>query len=477
MSINHRRISLSVASGLLLEIINKISPLLILHHAQKSLGLPDFGWAQYQLALFEVVQPFVTYGFASYALAEASAKGNVKSELQNLFTHILVLKLMNAALVSLFYFISYQFNSSSHSDRYSFDILLVVMIAGVADSFWLCIARHKLAAISLISGVLRVLSLILILTFVETAENKHLFVMLSLLPNAVISLATGLYSFRELAFSPIVSSRLKDIFRRSTPFALIVLLVAMLDRIDIFLVERWFGLGVAGIYSGPAKVVQSLSMIISSLALPFYAEILNVHEKKVLYKHVSLSLWCLSALISPIIFGLPFIETEVIQTIFTNLPKSADQLVSLLSIGMIGTVLLSVFGLQILMSKSRPWPIIWGGLIFVMTIPLMVWIMQERFGFKAAAYSIVIGKIGLGLFCLHFAKDFLPKIPWLSLFKPLLAGAGMAYILQKINADGMMEMIMWGAVAYLFCLLLSNFREFNDILRHPKINGMMDRWR
>ncbi len=477
MSINHRRLSISIGAGLLLEVINKISPLLILHHAQKTLGLPDFGWAQYQLALFEVVQPFVTYGFASYALAEASSKDNAESELQKLFTHILILKLINAALVSLFYIMSHQFESHSRADQYSFDILFLVMIASIADSFWICIARHKLATMSLVSGLLRLLSLFLILGFIETADDRHLFVLLSLLPNTAISVATGIYSFRLLSLSRIFLSNLVDILRKSTPFALIVLLITMLDRIDIFFVERWFGLEVAGIYSGPAKVSQSLSMIISSLALPFYAEILRIQEPKVLLKHVALSLWCLSALVSPIIFGLPFIQEELVETLFTNLPQSAHQLVSLLSVGMVGTVLLSVFGLQILMSKSRPWPIIWGSALCVATVPIMIWIAKDHLGYQAAAYCIVFGKIAIGLFCMQFAKEFLPKIPWLSFFKPLLAGAGMAYILYEIDVKGMLANIVWGALAYLLCLSLSNFKEFKQILQHQKVRAMLDRWR
>jgi hypothetical protein len=47
MSIHRRRLGISIASGLLMEGLHKLSPLLILYHAQKYLGLSAFGSAQF----------------------------------------------------------------------------------------------------------------------------------------------------------------------------------------------------------------------------------------------------------------------------------------------------------------------------------------------------------------------------------------------------------------------------------------------
>ena len=476
MSINHRRISLSIASGLLLEIINKISPILILYHAQKSLGLADFGWAQFQLALFEVVQPFVTYGFPNFALAAvAEDKDQSPAVSQGLFSHILVLKVFNALLVSIFFLESHNFGAATAADRYSFDILLVVMAACIFDTFWLCVARHKLATMSLISGVLRIAALLLILTLVESPSDKRLFVFLSLLPNSLICLLTGLYAYKTLSFSRIAWSKLREIMMKATPFALTILVLTLIDRIDIFLIERWFGLETAGIYSGPARVIQSLAMVTTAIALPFYAEILKVKDRDSLYKHVALSLWFLSALIAPIIFGIPFIEGDVIRILFSHLPVAGHYLLSLLSVSMIGSILVSVFGLQILMARSRPWPIIIAGSICLFFIPPTVWALKATWGFKSVAYVIIAGKIIFGLLCMRFAKEFLPKIPWSSFLKPILAGAGMGGFLLLIKVPGLVQNLLWGGLAYLVCLVATNFREFKEILQHPKVKGLLKR--
>lgn len=467
MSINHRRLSLGIAASLMLEVINKIAPLLILHHAQKSLGLADFGWAQLQLALFETLQPLVAFGMSNYALAEISRQGDEQPIIQKLFTHIFLLKILNAVIVSAIYLISLAYKGTPF-DTYTFAVLIVVMLATIFDGYWICIVQHKFANVSLFTGILRILSLIAILTIVSSPSEKGVFVLLCLLPNALMAFGTGLYAYRDLAFSKIDRLLLSKILIRSIPFALLVLMLAVFDRMDIFLVEKWFGMEQAGAYAGPAKVIQSLSMIIASLALPFYAEILKVNDSESLTKHMALSLWCLSALIAPIIFGMPFIDKEVIGILFTNMPDSIDHLMSLLSLGMIGTLFLSVCGLQVLMAKARPWPIIKAGLAFIVLVPTFVFLLKDTFGFRSAAFAVIAGKWIVGLICMHASRDFISKMPWGAFVKPMLAGGGMALILMLLKLDSIVSNIIAGAVAYMICLIISNFGEVREFAKHPK---------
>ena len=477
MSINHRRISVAIASSLVLELINKISPLLILHHAQKNLGLTEFGWSQYQLAIFEIIQPFVSYGFANYALAETSAAGCSQDRVRRIFTHIMLLKIFHAVVVSSLYLLNRKLNGAPIADLYSLGILLLVVGSAVTDVFWYCILQHKLAKFTLLSGILRILAMLLILFFIKTTADSRLFVCLMLLPNAMIAISSGVYAFSQLKFGTIDWQFLKIIFSKSTPFALVVLLVTLVDRVDIFLVEKFFGLDAAGSYAGPAKIIQSLSLIAASLALPFYAEMLKVHDAHSLAKHTKLSLWFLSALIVPIVFGLPFIEGDVLQLVFSNLPSPANHLLSSLAIGMIGNIFVTVFGLQILIAKARPFRLSIGAGATLIFIPTVVWLTKDWFGYQAVAYSLVLGKIGFGLSCVYYSREFLPKTPWLSFIKPVLAGVAMAGFLSLLRVDGLGLNILAGGVSYSVCLLLINFKEFLDILQHPKVLNVWNRWR
>jgi O-antigen/teichoic acid export membrane protein len=473
MSINHRRLSITVAAGLLLEAINKVSPLLILHHAQKTLGLTDFGIAQYQLTMLESVQPFVVFGFTNYALSEPGVKSDNARETSGIFSHLLLLKILNALLVSVFIIFFLGLATPEHPERYSLGLLLLVLVACVADSIWYCIARHKLARVNFYSGILRLTSLGLILYFVQSAADSRLFVLLCILPNVLLSIYTGVITYKDLQLTQVAIAGLKNIVVRSLPFALILLFITVLERMDIFMVERWFGFEGAGVYAGPARVTQSLTLLISALAVPFYAETLKVTSKDSLYKHISLSLWFFSVLVAPAIFGIPFIETSVLRILFTDLPATASSLLSITAVGMTGSLLISVFGLQVLIAKGKPWPVVYGAALGICLAAALAWGIKATFALKAAAVGIVIGKLTMGLFCAIAARPFLPNIPVASFMKPMLAGAGMALALTMLKSESMVLNMAVGGVSYACLLTAICLRELKEASQHPKIRAFL----
>ncbi|RZA16116.1 MAG: hypothetical protein EOP10_25165 [Proteobacteria bacterium] len=380
VAINHRRISLAVASSFLLELVSKISPLLILHHAQKTLGIEQYGWSQTQIAFLETMQPFITFGFASYALAITSGKGDAKDDLNRLFSPILYLKTFNALIVALVY-LAYFLWRGNVLNVLDYLVFGVMLLTSVLDFHWVCVVRHKIAMVSLVSGALRLAFLGLILTLVKSSDDKSLFVALLIIPNAFVAMGTGYFAKSLAVFRVVKWEELRRIFLDSIPFAILIIMITTFDRVDLFSVERWLGLEIVGIYSGPAKVIQSISTVLMALSLPFFAEILKVTDSDSLTKHLRLSFFFMSVLISTIIFGMPFVEKDIAQLMFPAVAyESVRHLMSILSVSMVGSIFISVFGLQLLMSKGKPWPIIRGTFVYCLFFPIFVWAFGQSHG-------------------------------------------------------------------------------------------------
>ncbi len=474
MSMNHRRISFSIAAGMFLEFINKISPLIILHHAQKTLGTIDFGWAQLQLAFFEALQPFITYGYLNYALAtDGVKKGDSEAYRANL-SYLFWLKVVQAVLLVLVFISLSAFGVTKAGTPYqSFDVLAVVAVSCILDAYWVFISEHKLAKVSLFAGLLRILSLFLIVSFVRSSHDKSLFVYLSLMPNLILASASGIYAFHKYSWQRVFPKAAWTIFRKATPFAIVCLLAPLCDRLDLFLVETWFGLEQAGIYAGPARIIQSLSMMLWAVAIPFYAETLKVDDAKSLTKHVSVSLWLLSAIISPIIFGTPFIEKEILGFVFTGMGDSGLGLLTILGVGMIGSAMSSVFGLQVLIAKSRAFKVVMAyALGIIMAILFGLVAKDTSYGLRGIAVTSVAAKFLLGFSCMWQAREYLINYPISALVKPLMAGALMALGLAISPLDSVLARIILGGAYYLIALILLNLKELKAILSHPKIQRL-----
>jgi hypothetical protein len=169
------------------------------------------------------------------------------------------------------------------------------------------------------------------------------------------------------------------------------------------------------------------------------------------------------------LFGMPFIESDVLTILFPKLSNAADNLLSYLCIGMMGIILLAAFGLQILLSKARTGAIIRGDGLSLALVPLLFWITHDSLGIKSAAFASVFGKVLFGMFCVNAGRKFLSAIPWEAFFKPMLAGAGMGVILELAQIQGLAMNLLVGGAAYTLGLIASNFHEFRELMQHPSV--------
>ncbi|MBF0443582.1 MAG: oligosaccharide flippase family protein [Oligoflexales bacterium] len=469
MSINRRRLSFAIATGLLVEVIYKITPLLILYHAQKCLGLVAFGWAQYGIALFETMQPFVGYGYSNFAMSEVSRTCGDHGNSRRLFSHIVSIRAVHAVLIISGTIIWSAFQPDGTPFSESAALLVFVMLATAMDSYWFVMASHKLAAFNLFGGITRLLTLAAAFVLIRDPQDKRIFMALMLLPTTLTSIVTGIYAFRHLRFSRPITADIRKIFFNSIPFTLISVLIIAYDRYDIFLAEHWFGLAGAGAYSGPAKLVQSLNLLTGSVVLAFYAEIVTVQDRQSLYRHTALSLFCLMAIVTPMVFGAPFLEKQLISIIFVNHSPSADGVFSLLIIGIMGNALIATFGIQLLQVKGFHWRFIWALLAGFVIGPFIALILKENLGLKSVVIGSLSSKALASVLVILGARGLIGQIPWASLTRTIMAGIVMASCLHFLHIEGIIPSLLVGSPVYMISLILLNRSEVGEIMRHPRI--------
>ncbi len=449
-----------------MEGLNKIAPLLILYHAQKYLGLAAFGSAQFGIAWLEIAQSLVAFGYANYAVA-AISRGQ---DSVPILSHVTALKIMQMLLV-LFGIAAWSFwQKSAHPLQNYFLLLLFLLTATVLDASWLALARLKLAYFSAFSIILRLGSLFAIFFWVRAPEDKQLFMLLLLAPHFLMALATSYFAWTRLGWSPIEPHALPQIWRAALPFAAISFLLMLQDRFDLFLMERWFGLEAAGAYAGPAKVVQSLAALGTSVVAAFSAEIVQVKDRESLARHSAFSLWCMLAIATPIVFGAPFVETEAMRLLFTHEAPEAHGIFSWLCLSIIGQVFITVFGLQLLQLKGEPWRLFLCLIPGLLLGPLLAWLLRTTYGWPVMAWAVVLSKGLAACLVVLAARPIIGAVPWSPIFRTLAAGACMALVLYGIVLQGMLLNLIVGGIVYLSCLALLNRQKVSWVLNHPKVS-------
>ena len=470
--VNRKRLGFAIASGFALDVVNKISPLLILHHAQKFLGLAAFGGAQWMIAIVETMQPLVTFGYNNYAMAEISQSDSSPKTARQLLARVGLLKLIHLLVLFVLGWFWVMSGSNSTFTAGQLVIILLICFTFAIDAIWFGLFEHKLTHLNLAGGVIRVGTLVGVLVLVRVPDDLTLYLLLSLLPNAAISVATGFYAYRRLGLAKVQLAELFLAFKVSLPYGAVVLLYVLYDRFDLFLVGRLFSPEELGSYSGAAKIAQSLVMLTGSIVMAFYAENMQFKDPVSTRKHLSLNLWMLMSIAVPVTFGAPFVAHNLMNMLFPTTPDELQSIFWVLSSGFIGTVLITVFGLQLLLLRGRVIAMIVALSVGLLAGILLSFSLRDWLGVYACAWGVVAAKTIAGVIIVERGLRVVGQISWGSIFRPILAGVIMAIFLGILAPEGLWAITLTGGVAYLAAAVALNVEKTRYLLSRI---GVLDR--
>ncbi|MBI2257815.1 MAG: oligosaccharide flippase family protein [Flavobacteriia bacterium] len=181
-----------------------------------------------------------------------------------------------------------------------------------------------------------------------------------------------------------------QILKKSYPYALLVFLMMIYNRIDGVLLERISGSNEAGIYAQSFRLLDACFMfagLFSSLLFPLFSKMIHLKENILpLLQSSQFVLFSFSVLIANICF---FYDTEIIEVLYVHDKISSIKVLSILMLGLIpisftliqGTLLTASSHLKFLNTMSFFGIIINLGLNFFLI---------KKYGAYGAAFSALI---------------------------------------------------------------------------------------
>lgn len=459
--LHKKRISITILTGLFVEFLNKIAPLVIFHLAQKRLGLEKFGYALFGISVIELVIPFITFGYNQYGTIAA---GKDPERIRKLMSNIFVLKFIHLLILLAFL---YSFFLFSPNYRIYYPMMLplgMLLLFSVFETVWVQAASQKVAVSNLSYGVCRFISLILILRFIQDSQDAILFAILSLVSNAIINIFSVGYTFRSFSLVRPDWTSMRVLFKKSQPFAVIALLTIVNERMDIFLAEHFDGLSGAGYYAGCARLGHSLIQIANTIIMAFFSEMVSVSSKESMTAHMTTSLWVLCFFLSPIVFGVWFVDSDLLSFIFDEKFRSVGKLLSLLFLSATFSLITTSFGQQILLLngqlKSYALALILGIIISFLGTTM------AGGGLYAIAISMCIGKSFTSCYVMMAAKKTIRFPIGNILLRTIGPGIIMALGLYFLHLDGFFATLSAGAILYLFSSYWMNRRDFSTFFNY-----------
>lgn len=458
-----RRISVTVLSGILIEFFNKIAPLLIIFVIQRRLGMESFGFAMFGISMVELFLPLIVFGYSHYGSVYLSKIQHSTETAGKLISDIIFLRLIHAFLISLL-FVGCTWVFPGY---YKYQLLSLALIfsfyAASCEVMWVFMAIQKMSYFNLCIGIGRIISLVSILLLVQNPGHGLRFAVLTLLSNAIINGLTCMMVLRKFPLRRPSFIRMKSVFKRSAPFAIILALTGFFDRIDMLLVEQSGGPEAAGLYAAPARLTHSLMQISNAIILTFFSEMVILRQSTAIRKHLSLGSLLLVYWCGPLIVGGLFVGKDILEFLFGPDYQSASHILVILLITLLPSSLILAFGMQILVlhKKIRYLSLSLTAGIIPALIPALS--PGDNWSSEEIALMLLSGKCTALMLIAHKVLRITGFFPWRALAQGLIPALSMGSLLWIWHPQSFILIILEGALLCLTVMIIIHRKQLRKI--------------
>lgn len=461
---NFGRIATNMATTVLSEIVNKLSPLIILHIAQKRLGIEMFGLAQYAIVFLEVLLPFVAFGYGTLGAIEV---GRIKAdrkktgEFISTILGLRVLHLVSVLLIGGVLVLQPAFAES----RPLILCISFMLVASCFETEFLHYGQQTISVRNLIVVGSKLISVIGIVLLVHNEADVSRYAVLATLPALLVSAGSAWYNLRNLPLRIPEIDELKSLFTRSLPYAFVIFLITLSDRYDVFFAEYFFGKSGAGFYAGQLRIIQSLASATSAFGLVFFTELVVPRLKEDFTRYVNYTLTTILIFIAPIVIGGLYVDTDILCLIYNEDFVPYVKVLDVLLLSIFAGAFFQVFGVYILLIKEKVTffnvALAVGNVGGILVATLLVGSM----GLTGIAIGNLTTKcLAAGLF-VWGAKEYISSFPWVPTVKILGCSGFMAAALTLSSPDDLVAKIAIGALAYSAATVVTQF-QFIQVLLH-----------
>ncbi len=346
------------------EVVNRALPLVVLAHAARSLGNASFGRSQFVLNLLETAIPCVVFGYTYLGILASAAAARDTPEARRLaYARLCVLRLIHAVITIA---IGTALLASVPGYREAWLPFLAfspALLLTALDASYLFIADGQSGRLTRATTASKIVFFALALLFISDPSHAWRFVACMIAVNA----ATIVYGL-SIARSEGLRGNARDWMtawknaldavegfawmKAAFPFALVLMLLPLFERGDVFAVERLLDADASGRYQALAKLSQSALGVVSALMIPFLSEFVNVTDEARDKRLFQLSLLVGLGVAGGAFLGASHFGREALTLFYGRDPGDDALLLPLVFLGLFPLVVVYVHGLQIMLLRG-----------------------------------------------------------------------------------------------------------------------------
>ena len=252
-----------------------------------------------------------------------------------------------------------------------------------------------------------------------------------------------------------------QLFKRSFPFALLIMLMAIYSRVDGVMIEKLLpgtGAHEAGIYASAYRLLDALNQfgyLFAVLLLPIFSRMFS--RKQDINALVKTSFTAIFIFSFIVCLALSFFSYPIMKALYHEATPYSARILSTLIYSFVGTATVYIFG-TLLTANGNLRELIAISLIAVIlnfTMNLFLIPLYRAYGaaFAACITNLTIGGLNL-LLSLRFFR-FKPNYPLLLRLAIFAAGSFALFCTQSLwNINWIVLVLLFGSISLLFAFML-----------------------
>ena len=242
--------------------VTSIFPILVMIYASRALSVSAWG----EVLLFQSFSLFssilIIFGTEVYGLREISKSISDQNKVSKIINQVFALRIIN---FFVFFSISFLFVSIVKIPIHSFLIILLWTFPLVISPLWIFIALGKLNSFFYIELFIKSIAILLIYLNVLGDKDSDILILVLISLNYFISFASLINIRKNICFSSVQISSLKEIYNETTPFFLIQFCANIFTSFPILIIGYTMGSAQAAIFGNAERLFRMFRSLYSPI--------------------------------------------------------------------------------------------------------------------------------------------------------------------------------------------------------------------
>lgn len=443
------------------QLLLMITPFITTPYISRVLQAEGVGIDAYVMSVVQLFLVFSILSIPIYGSRQIAIKLNSKDE-TNEFWSIFLIQITISILTCIIYLI---FVSSITEYKLLYYIQLFSLFAASIDISWYFFGKEQIKGITIRNILVRIVSIILIFTFVKNSNDVGVYILINSLTLFVGQLIMWIPLLKEIKFSGFSFSNSKEHILPIATLFIPQIMIQVYVLINKIVLGNIAGETEVGYYNQANKIVKIALGIITALGtvlLPRIASEFAKGNREMVKNYTEHTLQFILLITLPMVLGLIAIAPNFVTWFLGDEFLPVTDLLKIMSPVILFVGLANVFGIQVLIATNQQnkytIAVTVGAILSLLTNLLLVFSL----GSIATTLALLVAEAIGALIQMYFARKYLNVKYFLKLFIRYLLLSVCVFIVATIIGDFInispiiitIIQIVLGATVYVLGLII-----------------------